>query len=163
MELMSKGGIMNNSPTIFSFQHPRADLCSRGFTLVEILVSVTILIIGILAISQTTVLGMKTTKMIKDNADAREALVKGIEMLKLLPYNDPLLSNTCTAAELDDTTLAFYADSGNIVGKTIGRTAFDVYWNVAENVPKSRCKTIRMIVYRKTGRRLTEADYVKWR
>lgn len=154
---------MDSNPAFFPLQHSPAYQHSRGFTLVEILVAVTLLVVGILAISQTTVLGMKTTRVIKDNADAREALVKGLEMLKLLPYDDPLLSNTCTAAELDDTTLAFYADSANIVGKTIGRTAFNIYWNVAEDVPKSRCKTIRMIVFRKTGGHLIEADVIKWR
>jgi len=106
---------------------------------------------------------MKTTSVIKDNAEAREVLAKGLEILKLLPYNDPLLTNTCTAATLDDTTTAFYADSSNIIGKTIGRTVYDVYWNVAANVPEANFKTIRMAVFKKSGRRLIEADYVKWR
>ncbi len=137
--------------------------CSHGFTLVEILVAMTILAIGVLTISQTTVLGMRTTSVIKDNAEAREVVAKGLEILKLLPYDDQLLEPTCTAATLGDTTTAFYADSSNIIGRTIGRTVYDVYWNVAANVPKAHLKTIRMLVFKKSGRRLIEADYIKWR
>lgn len=165
MALTAQGGTMNKHTRSLPPFCPRSPQLSHsyGFTLVEILVAITILAIGILAISQTTVLGMKTTSVIKDNAEAREVLAKGLEILKLLPYNDPLLTNTCTAATLDDTTTAFYADSSNIIGKTIGRTVYDVYWNVAANVPEANFKTIRMAVFKKSGRRLIEADYVKWR
>lgn len=138
---------------------------SSGFTLVEILIACIILAIGILAISQTTVLGVRTTRLIKDYSQARQVLAKGFEVLKLLHYDDPLLSGTCTDSTLGDTTLAYRADSTNIVGRTIGPTVYAVYWNVAEDTPKPHFKTIRMIVYSKGGqsRRLMDADYVKWR
>lgn len=142
---------------------PTAYSTSRGFTLVEILIACVILAVGILAISQTTVLGVRTTNLIRNYAEARQILAKGFEVLKLLPYDDPLLSGTCIDSTLSDTTLAYRADSTNVVGRTIGPTQYDVYWNVADNTPKPRFKTIRMIVYSNQGRQLIDADYVKWR
>jgi len=142
---------------------PTAFSTSRGFTLVEILIACVILAVGILAISQTTVLGMRTTNLIRNYAEARQILAKGLEVLKLLPYDDPLLSGTCIDSTLGDTTLAYRADSTNVVGRTIGPTLYDVYWNVADDTPQPRFKTIRMIVYSNQGRQLIDADYVKWR
>jgi prepilin-type N-terminal cleavage/methylation domain-containing protein len=54
---------------------------SRGFTLVEVLVAVVILAIGILAVSQMTVMGMRTTVVIRDYQQAREAVAMGLEAL----------------------------------------------------------------------------------
>ena len=152
------------SRRIFSTDQDRMST-SNGFTLVEILIACTILAIGILAISQTTVLGVRTTRLIKDYSQARQILAKGFEVLKLLHYDDPLLSGTCTDSTLGDTTLAYRADSTNVVGRTIGPTVYAVYWNVADNTPEPHFKTIRVIVYRKgeQSRRLIDADYVKWR
>ncbi len=155
---------MNKIPKYLKVKIPKIRTRSHpGFTLVEILVAMMILAVGILAVSQTTVLGMKTTRVIKDYAEAREVLAKGFEIIKLLSYNDPLLTATCTAETLDDTTVAYYADSTNVVGKTIGPTLYDVYWNVADDEPNPNFKTIRMIVFRRLGNRLIDADYVKWR
>jgi prepilin-type N-terminal cleavage/methylation domain-containing protein len=142
---------------------PAVRRTSRGFTLVEILISCVILAVGILAISQTTVLGVRTSNLIRNYAEARQILAKGLEILKLLPYDDPLLSGTCIDSTLSDTTLAYRADSTNVVGRTIGPTQYGVFWNVADNTPQPRFKTIRMIVYSNKGRRLIDADYVKWR
>ncbi|HEC78765.1 MAG TPA: prepilin-type N-terminal cleavage/methylation domain-containing protein, partial [candidate division WOR-3 bacterium] len=44
----------------------------KGFTLVEILVAIVILAVGILTVSQMTVLGMKTTAVVKQHMEARE-------------------------------------------------------------------------------------------
>lgn len=136
----------------------------KGFTLVEILVAIVILAVGILTVSQMTVLGMKTTAVVKQHMEAREVLAKGLEAIKLLYINDPLLTDNCGGNPLflDSITGAYQASPANIVGQTINNTAFDVYWNVVADFPQSNLRTIRMLVYRQ-GKRLLAADYVKWR
>jgi len=137
-----------------------------GFTLLEILVAIMILAVGILTVSQMTILGIKTNVVIKDRAKAREVLAQGMEVLKILAFDDPLLISNKDSLTLDDTTGAYKADTSNIVGRTIVQTGYDVYydvyWNVAANFPSAGVKTIRMFVFRK-GKRLIDADYVRWR
>lgn len=138
----------------------------KGFTLVEILVSIVILAVGILTVSQMTVMGMRTNTVIKQHMESREALAKGMEVLKLLPINDPLLIATCDSTELDSIPLANKADSTNIVGLTIGDpacTLYDIYWNVADDYPQTGFKTIRMLVLNLRGKQMISADYLKWR
>jgi prepilin-type N-terminal cleavage/methylation domain-containing protein len=142
-----KGGIMN-----------------KGFTLIEVLVAIIILAVGILTVSQMTVLGLKTTTVIKQHMEAREIMAKGFEVIKLLNIDDPLLVDNCGADTLflDSLAGAYQASPANIVGQTIGTTPYIVYWNVVDSFPQANLKTIRMMVYKST-QRLMEADFVKWR
>jgi len=136
-----------------------------GFTLVEILVAVMLLSIGILAVSQMTIMSQRSNQVIREYMEAREVLARGIEVLKIMPITDPNLDQTCGAWGLDSISLAYHADTNNVVGKTIGsmKDYYDVYWNVADNMPNTDQKTIRMIVLNHNGRFLMNADYVRWR
>src|SRR4030042_584558 len=71
---------------------------NRGFTLVEILVAVMILAIGILAVSQLTIMGMKSTSTTRLKVYARTTLDTFFETLNALPNTHPYLMN------LDGTT-----------------------------------------------------------
>ena len=134
----------------------------HGFTLVEILVSIAVLSIGILAVSQMTVMGMKTNVTIRETMTARNALAQGLEALKLADPKDPYLYDNCDGDStlLDSLTNAYQAHTGNAVGQMIGQTNYDVYWNVLDDFPQQRLKTIRMIVC-KGEKRLIQADFVK--
>jgi prepilin-type N-terminal cleavage/methylation domain-containing protein len=137
---------------------------SRGFTLVEVLVAVVILAIGILAVSQMTVMGMRTTVVIRDYQQAREAVAMGLETLKLLEIDHALLTGNCADSTQLDSILpsTYQADSTNLVGQTLGILPFDIYWNICEDYPLTDVRTIRMFIL-KNGRRLASADFVKWR
>ena len=136
---------------------------NKGFTLIEVLVAIIILSVGILTVSQMTVLGMKTTTVIKHQMEGREVLAKGLEIIKLFYIDDPLLVQNCADSSwLDSIPGAYHAESTNIVGQTIGTTAYDTYWNVVEDFPHADLWTIRMMVYR-SGKKIITADYVKWR
>jgi prepilin-type N-terminal cleavage/methylation domain-containing protein len=140
-----------------------SDTTSKGFTLIEILVAVIILAVGILTVSQMTVMGMKTSVLIDQQMESRSLLARGMEVIRLLDITDPLLVETAPDSTLlDDTLLAYRADSTNVVGQTIGPTIFNVYWNVTDSIPQSGTKTIRMLVYR-GATFFMKADYVKWR
>ncbi len=135
-----------------------------GFTLVEIMVAVIILAIGILTVSQMTVMGIRTNEIMRQHMESREILARGLEVLRLLNIDDPLLTATCTdTSELDSIPFAYYADTTNIIGITIDPTGYNVYWNVLDDYPKPDVKTIHMMVYNRFGKHLIDADYVKWR
>lgn len=138
---------------------------SAGFTLIEVLVSIVILALGILVVSQMTVLGMKATRTIAANKASRETLAKGMEVLKMLNTGDALLTYTQSDyTTIDDTLNARRADTTNIVGKTLKFLPlnFSVRWNVVDDYPQAGLKTIRMFVMQK-GKRLLQGDYVRWR
>ncbi len=134
----------------------------RGFTLVEILVAMVILALGILGASQLTIISMRTNQKIRDSREGRELLTRGMEVLKMVTITDPLVVGTCDSTQLNDTLLAFKADSTNAVGMAIGKTVYSVFWNVADNYPETGIKTIRMQVF-KRGKRVISADFTKWR
>lgn len=134
----------------------------KGFTLVEVLVAIVILALGVLAASQLTIISMRTNQKVKEGREAREIITRAMEVLKAVYISDPLVTPTCDSLTLNDTLLAYVADSTNIVGRTIGRTVYRVFWNVADNYPITGARTIRMIVNNK-GKRIFYTDYVKWR
>jgi len=135
-----------------------------GFTLVEVLVAIVILALGILVVSQMTVLGLNATRTITANKSSRELLAKGMEVLKMLNTDDALLTQTCDSTQLNDTLLTRLADATNIVGQTLSPLPkyFSVRWNVAPDYPQVGLKTIRMFVL-KSGKPLLQGDYVRWR
>ncbi|UCG91670.1 MAG: prepilin-type N-terminal cleavage/methylation domain-containing protein [candidate division WOR-3 bacterium] len=135
---------------------------SRGFTLLEILIAVMILAVGILTVSQMTILGLRTNRVIRDRSKAREILAEGMEVLKILDAEDPLLIANKDTLTLDDTTGAYRADTTNIVGRTVTHVGYNVYWNIVDDHPNAGLKTIRMFVFRQ-DKRLIHADYVRWR
>jgi prepilin-type N-terminal cleavage/methylation domain-containing protein len=144
------------------FLKPTTVAYSSGFTLIEIIVAIFILTIGILAVSQMTVLGMRTSQIIKNRGESKEVLAKGLEVIKVMTTTDPQLTPSCDSTTLSDTTLAYVANPGNAVGQAIGVTSFNVYWNVAADYPTAGHLTIRMLVFNNRSL-LASADFVKWR
>jgi prepilin-type N-terminal cleavage/methylation domain-containing protein len=142
----------------------KPSLAAPGFTLVEVLVSMVILALGILTVSQMTVLGMKATNVNNTNKESREILAKGMEILKMLNQNDPLLAGTCAYGAIGDTTSAYLCIATDIVGRLLYPMQFNVMWNVADDYPQTGLKTIRMfMVERRTGNLKLWADFVRWR
>ena len=123
-----------------------------GFTLIEVLIAITIFAIGILA-----VVTMQTTSVF-GNAKARqiseETSWASDQMEKLLGQNYALLvdgaGTTAGLPGLDDggITPATTADGGPIVSPD---GAYNIYWNVADNQPVANLKTIRVIVKHNTA------------
>ena len=113
----------------------RADNRQGGFTLLEVLVSVTILTIGLLGIA-----GMQLSA-IRGNATARN-MTEGVtwaqdrlEELLSLEYDDSLLDDD--NADLGGPTV--YNDTNAPAGFTIN-------WEVDENNPVANCKQITVTV-----------------
>lgn len=131
----------------------------RGFTLVEVLVAIVILAVGVLAVSQLTVMGSRTSTLMNRRMYARDILNQYYEEFTGLPTNDSLLAYL-SSADLDDTIAPDYYRYENTAG---GR--FQVIWNIADSMitttPDSRFKTVRIHVLWPQARRSIKSDVLK--
>ena len=139
---------------------PRAILSNRrGFTLVEVLVAMIILAVGVLAVSQLTVMGSRTSILMNRRMYARDILNQYYEEFKGLPTNDSVLTYL-TSADLDDTIAPDYDVFEDTPG---GR--YRVIWNIADSMisttADSRFKTVRIHVLWPQTRRSIRSDVLK--
>ncbi len=66
----------------------RARTNERGFTLIESLIAILILIVGLLAVSQLFVVAMSSNAMANRTTAAAAAGAQQLDRLKAVPYND---------------------------------------------------------------------------
>lgn len=132
---------------------------AQGFTLVEVLVAILILAIGVLAVSQLTVMGSRTSTIMNRRMYARDLLNQYYERFTGLPTQDSLLVYL-GSADLDDTIAPDYEVYEDTRG---GR--FRVIWNIADSMisttPDDRFKTIRLHVIWPQTRRPITSDLLK--
>jgi type IV pilus assembly protein PilV len=126
----------------------------QGFTLIEVLIAITIFAVGLLAVAamQTSAItvnstaGQITTRM----TWAQDKL----EELMALPYSDPWLEDLGDPPSGTDT-------AGNAHQETTSEGSYDytISWTVTDNTPISGTKLITVTV---TGRgKTTRVSYVK--
>lgn len=133
----------------------------KGFTLIEVLIAVTLLVIGILAVASMQVtslqgnsLAIRVTEASSWAGDAQETL-----MARAYTHADLVDDNGNGFAGLDDTdAVGSLADGGPVV-----HGDFTVFWNIANDYPVFGCKTIRVIVQRRDFlfMRTTSLDFIK--
>jgi prepilin-type N-terminal cleavage/methylation domain-containing protein len=111
---------------------------SPGFTLVEVLVAISILSIGILAVSQMTVMGMKVNTVVNQRMYA--------ENLNTLPSNHAWLKDTDGTPNLTIPVDSSGADHYTRVTDPNAPYSFMTWWRVAELTPETGMKTIRIWV-----------------
>jgi prepilin-type N-terminal cleavage/methylation domain-containing protein len=116
----------------------------HGFTLVEVLVAIMILAVGVLAVSQLTVMGSRTSTLMNRRMYARDVLNRYYEQFTGLPTHDSIFTRL-TSSGLNDTIAPDYIVTEDTPG---GR--FRVMWNIADSmidtVLDTRFKTIRVHV-----------------
>jgi type IV pilus assembly protein PilV len=118
----------------------------KGFTLIEVLIAMTLLVIGILAVASMQIVSLGGNSLAIRVTEASTRAEARIESLMALPYDDAELDddNGNGAAGLNDTnTAGSLADGG-----PDPQGGFTVYWNVADDTPLTGNKTIRVIVVR---------------
>ncbi|BCR03313.1 hypothetical protein DESUT3_03820 [Desulfuromonas versatilis] len=148
----------------------RSKMDARGFSLVEILIGITIFAIGILAVATLQVSSMKTNS--KANLLTQGSVLAQGKMEELIAYpfeHDDLQDRDLDGMQgLGDSE--FDDDPGSRGDADYGpdpdQGQFRVYWNVAEDHPAvagSRIKTIRVVVRwrERMEWKSTSIDYVR--
>ncbi len=120
----------------------------KGFTLIEVLVSMAIFAFGILAIINMQLLSAAINVKSRGMTEGIVAAQNKIEELSSLPFNDAELADTDTngAAGLDvfppTDAAADNADHTDVATNP----RYTLFWNVEENKPFTGTKTVRVIV-----------------
>jgi len=109
-----------------------------GFTLIEVLIAVTIFAIGLLAIAamQTSAIRMNSTG--NRLTELSTCGIDKLEELMSLPYTDPWLEQAGNPPG--------GLDSANNTHQEITTDGYQVSWNITDNVPTTNTKSITLTV-----------------
>lgn len=119
--------------------------CAKGFTLVEVLVAVMILSIGILGVSQMTVMGIKVNTVVNQRMYARVVMATVFENLNTLPNTHAWVTDVNGDGNLNIYD-SLVADHYQRVSNPNVPYNYMTVWNVADTVPEVDMKTIRIWV-----------------
>jgi type IV pilus assembly protein PilV len=116
----------------------------RGFTLIEILIAITVFAIGLLAVGRMQVTAIKGNYFANDLTEATTLAQDRMEKLIGLSYIDDDLLDTNGNQDngLDDTNAT--ADHNDPNNPVDGR--YNIFWNIATDHPIDNTKEIRVIV-----------------
>ena len=118
---------------------------ASGFSLLEVLLGITIFMIGMLGVTALNISSLKSNTFSGNMSEAVIIAGDRLERLLALEFDDPDLKDTDTdgAAGLDD--IGANADNSD---PGIGRNdMYNVYWNVEDGNPvPDKTKTVNVIV-----------------
>jgi prepilin-type N-terminal cleavage/methylation domain-containing protein len=126
----------------------------KGFTLIEVLVSMAIFSFGFLAIIKMQILATTINVQSRGMTEGIIVAQNRIEELSILSYTDGLLEDRTTganvggagAAGLDDFPIKPGATNNADQTDEATNTRYTTYWNIADDTPFTDTKTIRVIV-----------------
>jgi prepilin-type N-terminal cleavage/methylation domain-containing protein len=136
---------------------------NRGFSLLEVLISIAIFTTALLAISVMLLNTIKGNSVSINLTTATQLASKQIEEIMLMRYSDIRDVDKDATDGLDDHDPAT-ADMSNLNVEAGGTgKRYDIYTNVVEDYPVKNTKTLRVIVAWKHGERDKHArfDFVR--
>lgn len=116
------------------------NLNEQGFTVIEVLIATTIFAVGLLAVATMMISSIRTNSQAALITEGVSRAHNKVEELLSLDYAASVLvdANDNGSAGLEDTTSPA-ADSSELLGN------YNLYWNVANDIPVVDAKTIRVI------------------
>lgn len=123
----------------------RKESNDAGFTLLEVLIAMVILAVGLMAIAQMQVTGLRFNAQGREVTEATTLGMGQLENLKALPPTHAQLADVTAAnnADLTSTTTVDHTDAGNPINGRYTRI-----WNVADSTDT---KTVTVIVSWRSG------------
>lgn len=122
--------------------------CEKGFTLLEVLVAVSILTVGLLAVASMQGSASRNNVYAGSRTVAATWASDQMEDLLSLSWNDPLLSDADGdgAAGLSDVGFDNDPATQGDADHEVTRGKYSIYWNVVDNQVATDTKTINVIV-----------------
>ena len=128
----------------------------NGFTLIEVLIGITVFAIGILALTIMQIGAVKGNSSAGSLTEASTVGQDKMEELMSLNYLDPLLDDTDGdgTAGLNDAAIATADRTDTYTGTT--NIQYNIFWNIAVDNPFTNTKTLRVLVnWNERGRQRT--------
>ena len=118
----------------------------EGFTLLEVIVAISLLTFGLLAVASMQVAAMRGNAFAGAVTEATTLAGDRLEYLMTLEYDDPFVDDVDGdgTGGLDDAT-AGTADQNRTYDSETG-IQYNLYWNTARNIPTTDNTTIKVIV-----------------
>jgi type IV pilus assembly protein PilV len=170
---IDQGPVKSPSPP-FSKGGPGGILQEKGYTLIEVLIAITVLAFGLMAVATMQVTAIKTNAIASGISQGLTLAQARVEELMNLPYGHDDLKDfdgDGTGKDLDNDGVDDNEDNfglNHTEGEADNSTpetndGYTIYWNVAINVPVIDSKTIRVIVtWTEKGRnKRIKLDFVK--
>jgi type IV pilus assembly protein PilV len=130
---------------------------SAGFTLIEVLISITVFAIGILAVITMQTSGVLGNAKAQTISEAVNQAAEQVETLLNTSYSSITdgAGTNAGQAGLDDGLSVTTADGSAVSGN------YNIYWNVWDGAPATNCKTIRVIVVNNQLQAPVKMNFVK--
>lgn len=146
----------------------------QGFTLIEVLIAITLLTVGILAAASMQISSLGGNSLAIRVTTASTLAGSTIEELMRLNYDHPDLDGTvaldppatfATTALYSEALNAALNDQANAATWPSATDGFEIFYHVADNYPLVDCKTIRVMVRRddRGVLRTLTMDFIKMR
>ncbi|NLA74660.1 MAG: prepilin-type N-terminal cleavage/methylation domain-containing protein [Deltaproteobacteria bacterium] len=140
-------------------------VCQKGFTVIEVMIAITILAIGLLGIASMQMNAIRGNSL-SDNITCAVALAEDkMEELMGLAYSDPALEDTVLEnnSSLTSVTEGLVDKQELRIDETgkPGAGHFRRVWNIADDMPIPDSKTVTVIVLWKRDRHQVSLTSVK--
>jgi len=126
----------------------RSVVTENGFSLIEVLIAISIFSIGMLAVVSLQISSMNLNASSRRLTDATALASETMERLLALPYNHANLIDGHNENEdgHGEDGLGFIGENGNDADFSETYEIYDIFWNIAEDHVIENTKTIRVIV-----------------